>query len=360
MSPVAPTLLKIDTHRSGLSFAKRIYPPRIVGLGGGFFCVAGVFISTPTPVWLWLLLVIHGFIWPHIAYQLSIRSPHPYQAEMRNLQADSFLGGCWIALIGFNALPSAIIVSMMGMNNIAAGGRSLLYKCLALQLVGCGAMLLLGGRPVNFDTTPQQIYICLPMLMVYPIFLGHVTYRTARHLAEHKQRLLTISIHDGLTGVYNRQHWEHQLHNAFDSCKRYQHTASLILIDIDHFKQINDNFGHDIGDEAIQVMTNELRIDLRAIDIIGRYGGDEFGLVLPNTSAEQALLVISRIRSKLAAIRFKQAPELVIHISAGIAEYQPQIENYQQWLKAADIALYRAKRKGRSRTEMSDTPPLRA
>lgn len=124
--------------------------------------------------------------------------------------------------------------------------------------------------------------------------------------------------------MYNRRHWEHLLHRQFDSCRRYQDNATLILMDIDRFKTINDTFGHALGDEATAALAEELLIGLRNVDIVGRYGGDEFGAVLPNTSAEQAETVLRRIQQRLDVVIFKEAPQLRLQISAGIANYHPR------------------------------------
>lgn len=344
----------INTRRSGLNFAKRLYLPRIVGLGIGFFCVLTALYPLHPSVGVWILLVINGFIWPHIAYQWSIRSEKTYATEIRNLLIDALLGGMWIAIMQFNALPAVVILSMMGMNNIASGGPSLFLKGLLAQTTGALATSALLGFPFTPQSTPLQVYLCLPMIFVYPIFLGYVTYKTAKRLEEKQQELLRISMRDGLTGLYNRRHWEHLLHNEFDSCRRYNHAATLILMDIDHFKAINDTFGHVLGDEALIVLAEELVLGLRAVDIVGRYGGDEFGAVLPNTSAEQASLALDRIQQRLNEVAFREAPGLKLNISAGVADYQPGMPGYQEWLKAADIALYKAKNNGRNRQERAE------
>lgn len=343
----------IDTRRSGLSFARRTYLPRIVGLGVGFICVFSVLSSQQTAPWLWGVLIFHGFIWPHLAYQWARRSAMPFKAEIRNLLIDSFFGGLWVATMVFNALPSVVILSMMGMNNIASAGKSLFFKGLIVQAVSALAISALLGFPFQPQSTPLQIYLCLPMIYLYPTLLGLVTYRTAKRLAEKKQELLRISMRDGLTGLYNRRHWEHLLHHQFDSCRRYQHSATLILMDIDRFKTINDTFGHALGDEALAVLAEELLIGLRAVDIVGRYGGDEFGAVLPNTSAEQASIALLRIQERLNDIIFREAPQLKLNISAGIADYHGNMNGYLDWLKAADNALYRAKNNGRNRLELA-------
>ncbi|MGQ6549644.1 diguanylate cyclase AdrA [Serratia sp. IR-2025] len=349
-----PTALSaINTRRAGLNFARRLYLPRIVGLGIGFLCVLTALYPVHQPVGVWILLAVNGFIWPHVAYQWSIRSEAPYATEIRNLLIDALLGGMWVAIMGFNALPAVVILSMMGMNNIASGGPSLYFKGMIAQIIGALVTSAILGFPFTPQSTPLQVYLCLPMIFIYPVFLGYVTYQTAKRLAEKQQELLRISTRDGLTGVFNRRHWEHLLHNEFDSCRRYNHPATLILMDIDHFKAINDTFGHGLGDEALIVLAEELVLGLRAMDIVGRYGGDEFGAVLPNTSAEQASLALHRIQERLNEVVFREAPGLKLNISAGVADYQPEMPGYQEWLKAADTALYRAKNNGRNRQELA-------
>ncbi|CAM3545469.1 diguanylate cyclase [Yersinia entomophaga] len=344
---------RANSREAGLSFARRIYLPRIFGLGIGMLCVLSVLITRQTPLWMWALLVINGLIWPHLAYQLSLRANSPHRQEMLNLSLDSISGGVWVAVMSFNALPSVVILSMMSMNNIASGGKSFFLKGLGLQIIGCLLVAWIFQLPFQPQTTPIQVYSCLPMIFIYPSLLGWVTYRTAKRLADNKEELLRISVRDGLTGLYNRRHWEHQLHNQFDSCRRYKHSASLVLLDIDKFKTINDTFGHAVGDDAITALAEELLLGLRAVDIVGRYGGDEFGAILPNTSAEQACEVLGRIQEKLAGIVFNQSPGLQLKVSAGVSEFKPEMTNYQQWLKAADSALYHAKDNGRDRIELA-------
>lgn len=353
MALPVPTLLKVDARRSGLRFARRVYLPRIVGLGFGFICVVFSLPDKPSP-WLISLLFINGYIWPHLAYWLAIHAGDPLKRERRNLLLDAMFGGIWIGLMGLNALPSTLIAAMMGMNNIAANGAKFFFRAFALQIAVIALTLLLAKPTLSFATTPMQVYICLPMLLIYPIFLGQVTWRTATKLAQHKRKLMEISTHDGMTGVYNRRHWEHLLHNEYDNCVRYRRMATLLLIDIDHFKAINDTWGHDLGDAALLRVTEELRLSLRTSDIIGRFGGDEFAVIMPETPTLKAKMAIARVRDNLHLPGQGMAPTMTIQISVGIAEFCPHLQNYRQWLKAADMALYRAKNNGRDRTEVAD------
>ncbi|QHP79789.1 diguanylate cyclase AdrA [Pectobacterium odoriferum] len=353
MSASPPMFLTVDVRRSGLRFSQRVYIPRIVGTILCALFISSVLITWPVPTLLWVLLFLNTFIWPHIAYTLSLRSRDPMQCEKSNLLIDVAFGGIWIGFMGVNLLPSAVIAAMVGMNCTAGGGVKLLVQGIVLQCVACVLVLVLFSVPVSLDTTPLQLYACLPMLLVYPIFLGYVTYTTALKLAEHKRMLMEVSIHDGMTSLYNRHHWERLLKHEYDSCQRYKRTATLVLFDIDHFKAFNDNFGHNVGDQAILLLTRELTSGFRETDVIGRFGGDEFAVILPQTSAGDALDAVNRIRESLSLKFLSQTPQLAVFVSVGIAEISPEMGQYIDWLKAADMALYRAKNKGRRRTEVA-------
>ncbi|WP_259461733.1 diguanylate cyclase AdrA [Enterobacter sp. R1(2018)] len=346
-----PTHLNEDKHHSARRFARRVYLPRVIGLATGFFCVASVLVMQPLSGWWWLLLVANGFIWPHLAWQVADRAADPARAEIRNLLVDSLMGGVWIAAMGLNALPSALIVALMSMNNMGCGGVKLFLSGLALLVCACAITLGLIHIPLNLETMPSQVWICLPLLIIYPIYYGLVSYRTAIKLAEHKRRLMQLSTRDGMTGVYNRRHWEHLLHGEYENCQRYQRNATLLLIDIDHFKAINDTFGHDVGDEAIVAITEHLQLTLRITDVVGRFGGDEFGVIMSGTPQENAIQAMMRVREHLDTFRLPCAPQVSLQVSVGVAEFDHRMASYREWLKAADLALYKAKNAGRGRIE---------
>lgn len=348
------TYLDEDRHRSARRFARRLYIPRIIGLATGFFCISSVLVMQPVSGWWWLLLVAYGFIWPHFAWQTADRASDPARAEIRNLMVDSLMGGVWIAVMGLNALPSALILAMLCMNNVGCGGLKLFLGGLGVIVLSCLLTLGLFHIPLNLQTMPSQVWVCLPFLLIYPTYFGLVSYRTALKLSEHKRRLMHMSTRDGMTGVYNRRHWEHLLHGEYDNCQRYQRSATLLLIDIDHFKSINDSYGHDVGDEAILALTEHLQLTLRITDVIGRFGGDEFGVIMSGTSQESAIQAMARVREYLEEFRIPHAPRISLCISVGVAEFDNSMVNYREWLKAADVALYKAKNLGRSRTEVAD------
>jgi len=162
-----------------------------------------------------------------------------------------------------------------------------------------------------------------------------------------------MSTRDGMTGVFNRRHWETLLRNEYDNCRRHHREATILIIDIDHFKSINDSWGHDVGDEAIMAMTHQLQLTLRASDVIGRFGGDEFAVIMVGTPPENAIAAMARVHERLATLTLPCAPQVKMRISVGVATWTPEFGHYREWLKAADVALYKAKNAGRSRTEVA-------
>ena len=221
------------------------------------------------------------------------------------------------------------------------------------MVVSCLVTLELTGITVSFNSAPLEWWLSLPIIVVYPLLFGWVSYQTATKLAEHKRRLQVMSTRDGMTGVYNRRHWETMLRNEFDNCRRHNRDATLLIIDIDHFKSINDTWGHDVGDEAIVALTRQLQITLRGSDVIGRFGGDEFAVIMSGTPAESAITAMLRVREGLNTLRLPNTPQVTLRISVGVAPLNPQMSHYREWLKSADLALYKAKKAGRNRTEVA-------
>ncbi|HCT3344517.1 TPA: diguanylate cyclase AdrA [Citrobacter koseri] len=342
-----------DHQRSGLRFARRVRLPRAVGLGWMFLPIAAVLASQPIAGGWWLFLVGWSFVWPHLAWQLASKAIDPLSREIYNLKADAILAGVWVGVMGVNVLPSTALLMMMCMNLMGTGGLRLFIAGMVLMVVSCLVTLQLTGITVAFRSAPLEWWFSLPVIVIYPLLFAWVSYQTATKLAEHKRRLQVMSMRDGMTGVYNRRHWEILLRNEFDNCRRYHRDATLLIIDIDHFKSINDTWGHDVGDEAIIALTRQLQMTLRGSDVIGRFGGDEFAVIMCGTPADNAIAAMSRVHERLNALRLPCAPQVILRISVGVAPLTTQIGHYREWLKSADMALYKAKNAGRNRTEVA-------
>ncbi|TOO27022.1 GGDEF domain-containing protein, partial [Vibrio parahaemolyticus] len=177
------------------------------------------------------------------------------------------------------------------------------------------------------------------------------TARNRIHLRETNQHLSEISRKDGLTGLFNRAFWEQSLKDEFAHLKVIDGPCSLVIFDIDHFKKVNDTYGHPTGDEVIRRTSALLRKTARSSDICGRFGGEEFTVLLPHTNQEQACYFAERLRKRIEQEIVKVEDFLINYtISIGVCEYKPYFESHTQWLKSADAALYRAKENGRNQT----------
>ena len=172
-------------------------------------------------------------------------------------------------------------------------------------------------------------------------------------LEKANNKLETLSRTDHLSKLHNRRYWEEQLEKEYFRARRTGDSCCLLMFDIDHFKEVNDEYGHQAGDECIRAAAKVVLSRLRNTDIAGRYGGEEFGVVLVDTSAESASILGERLRKSTEDIVVNyDGRDIQFTISLGIAELTSRMTSYQQWLEAADNALYDAKAMGRNRVEI--------
>ncbi|WP_102798102.1 sensor domain-containing diguanylate cyclase [Bowmanella denitrificans] len=172
-----------------------------------------------------------------------------------------------------------------------------------------------------------------------------------QRLASANEQLRKLSRIDGLTGLYNRRYWEESCELEFKRCMRKRGSSSVILLDIDYFKSINDTYGHPAGDQVIRSLSRIVRHTVRETDVCGRYGGEEFALVLPDTCAEEAGQVAERIREQvqLQPVQY-EGHSIPFTVSLGVCQFNTSFKNHIAWVEHADRALYLAKDGGRNRT----------
>ena len=170
-------------------------------------------------------------------------------------------------------------------------------------------------------------------------------------LEKANSQLESLSRTDRLTELNNRGYWEECLVAEFQRVHRTKAPCTLVMFDIDHFKKVNDTYGHQAGDEVIRVTARLLRECKRTTDIAGRYGGEEFGVILIDTGAEGALVFTERLREKIAGHPVVHEDRSIsFTISLGIAECVEGVADHKQWIEHSDQALYEAKESGRNRS----------
>lgn len=211
---------------------------------------------------------------------------------------------------------------------------------------GVSGVLVAYGSHERDPFTPDD-------LRLLSLIAAHIA--SALENARMLQELQKVSQVDQLTGVYNRRYFELMLNREFNRALRYSYPLSLIMLDLDNFKQCNDTYGHPAGDEVLKRVGELLKTNLRESDIPARYGGEEFVVILPHTPLSGAKVAAERIRQKVEQMvfRFGDPPvEYRITLSAGVAAIGPTITTPQDLVKAADEALLRAKVKGKNRVEV--------
>ena len=210
------------------------------------------------------------------------------------------------------------------------------------------------GMPIIFlsaDTTADAQLNAIKMkgdeFLAKPININHLI-AAVRHRAQRFRQIKALIVRDSLTGLYNHSHIKELLQRELSLAHRNNQPLQFVMIDLDHFKWVNDRYGHLAGDSVIKLLARLLKQRLRTTDILGRYGGEEFALILPNTTAEQAEKIINMIRQHFSelAIATEQG-ECKVTFSAGMASY-PDFNNSNTIVQAADEALYQSKNAGRN------------
>ncbi len=220
---------------------------------------------------------------------------------------------------------------------------------------------ILGSLLINGD---KSLFVLLAIYLVYLLILGNRAYaeylrafEIESELDKQKQTLEQLNKIDPLTGIYNRGYFNSMFEFQWNNAVRTQHEQSLILIDIDNFKLVNDKHGHLVGDETLKLVAKQIHdIAQRRTDIISRFGGEEFAILLSNTSFKEAINIAENIRKKVAEkpLSFKQKI-LNMSVSIGVASIIPKKNgNLNELIEMADQALYKAKSDGRNLTRFYD------
>ena len=186
----------------------------------------------------------------------------------------------------------------------------------------------------------------------------HDLAKSGHALVDAIDRLRELSIRDGLTGIYNRRHFDEVLLAEWKRSIRTEKPLSLLLIDVDHFKKLNDRYGHPEGDECLKKIAEQLsKILRRSSDTLARYGGEEFAAILPETNKESAQLIADAMRMSVEDLKIANEGSKatrVVTVSIGVcSEHATLSRPAEELLNAADAALYRAKKQGRNRVQFA-------
>src|ERR1700728_1387455 len=171
---------------------------------------------------------------------------------------------------------------------------------------------------------------------------------TAIQNAHYVDRVKQLAYLDGLTGIFNRRFFELRIMEEIERARRYGSGMAVIMADIDQFKQLNDEFGHLLGDEVLRQVSSLFHQQLRKIDVVCRYGGEEFAILLTQTNCQQAMAIAEKLRKMVAEWQFPGVPRTVT-ISAGVAAFPTHGKTRDEMIRAADSGLYAAKQAGRNR-----------
>lgn len=327
----------------------RVYRFRMLGMGLAGLPLAMVMLEQHAPMVSWLWGIFTCLLWPQLAYWRARRSHTPFETELHNLMFDSAIAGSWVALMHFNVLPSVLLITVATADKINTGVRNLWRRSLPGMLLGILVSGLLTGFMFQPETSMPVLLACLPVMLLHTMGVSVASYRLVRRVQQQNQRLDELSRIDVLTGLDNRGSWQEHADALLQQHHAHGRPCTLMMVDVDSFKQINDRYGHIVGDDVLCQIAAILRQGSLEDACIGRFGGDEFAIASPGTLAE-ASEVAERIRRTVEQIELPQAPGLHCSISLGLAEAGNANTGLREWIESADRALYRAKQGGRNRT----------
>ncbi len=365
-NPKTPWLIRIHHRMRAVSFALLFAAIAMHIWGKGYGHAA------------WALLALQFLVYPQLQYWRACRAADPVAAELHNLTIDSALIGGWIAALGF-PLWIAFSASIGTLFNNAGnkGRRGILTASLALG-GGALAWIALAGFKLSPDTDWPVTLFCIAGLTAYLLAMANISFTRNRKLRQTREqqrqgkRVLQLANedlknhlheidllqeqlreqanHDPLTGLYNRRYLDNTLERELARCKREGLPLALIMIDIDHFKRVNDTYGHQAGDEVLKALGAMLVTLARAEDVACRYGGEEFLLLLPKMPLPAARERAEKLRTSFAAVTVPFGEfRLKTSLSIGIAVYPGHGKSADALVQCADRAMYRAKHEGRNR-----------
>ncbi|WP_407354002.1 diguanylate cyclase [Luteimonas sp. R10] len=318
---------------------------------------------------MWLLLALQLLVYPQLVYWRARRSADPLRAEQQNLLVDGLLLGMWMAVWGLPLWISFMLCIGVCLNVVMFMGLPNLWKGMAALGGGVALVALVHGVSFRPDTGLATSLLSILLLTMYLLFFANDAFKRAISLRDSRrqlgERLAEITAlqarleeqaqRDPMTGLYNRRYLDEALERELATCRRSGTPLSLVLIDIDHFKRINDTYGHPAGDEMIRRLADLLADRVRNTGlVVCRYGGEEFLLMLPGTEMAEAALLAEDLCASFEAMRVDTGGGVMrATLSVGIAGFPEHAPKAQALVREADQALYAAKLGGRNRVVLS-------
>jgi diguanylate cyclase (GGDEF)-like protein len=204
----------------------------------------------------------------------------------------------------------------------------------------------------------MAIWTIMGCLVVGVLVVGALGFRLVRAILAANARLVTLATRDPLTGQFNQRALVETLERTLSRASRYGTPCAILFLDIDHFKALNDTYGHPAGDAALRAFAGYLAAHVRSVDTVGRWGGEEFMVILPEIDGTAALMAADRLRAAIAAYRFDESYGGHLTCSIGVAGYPDDAGTREELIAAADAALYTAKGQGRNQARRSQAAAL--
>ncbi|EYC52224.1 diguanylate cyclase [Hylemonella gracilis str. Niagara R] len=354
-----------------MNYSNRFFVCALLGLPLGAHLI-----DIDAPLWLWALLITQFYIYPHLLYWRARTARDQLRAEMPHLLLDCAASGAWAAGLGFPTWLSFVLFACNNINFVAFyGGHAGVPRLVGAMGLGAAVVWFSGLHyPLNPHTGVAATVLSMVALTLYLVAFGHTGHQRALawrksnlKLREQYQKINALqarlreqAVRDPLTGLYNRRHLGEVLEPELARCRAARSSLAVLLVDVDHFKCINDTRGHAVGDLVLQNLAQLMQRHVRAQDMVFRYGGEEFLLLLPDISLDTATQRAEALRTAFCQtplrVSGKDTPPLTVTLSCGVAAFPLHADQGEALISCADQALYAAKRQGRNRTQV--WPPM--
>jgi len=341
------------------------------------FATLGLYLADMgASVAVWSVLAFHCFVYPQLIYWRAMRAKAPGTAEVNNMLLDAAAFAIWAAVLGFPLWITFILLVSASVNLALFRGARGIAAVLVVLVGTAVATSLITGTPFHPETSLRTAAMCMVGIFLFLMVVAYSAYERSVTLHETREKLrrgerallvanegLTKQLQeinalqvmlreqanrDALTGLYNRRYLESTMDRELARCRREGKPLGLMLMDIDHFKRINDTFGHQAGDQVLRSIAELLEV--RSADIACRYGGEEFLVLFPDMPRETMLERAEQLRQQFAqsTIQFGEF-RIKATLSIGVANYPGNGKSADDLINAADKALYCAKSAGRNR-----------